>query len=81
MKIYDILAFNCELLHKIELSGARLEDYKYIPLCNDFKVAKERKEKITYIVAILAEKYCVSERQVYSIIARFDKECKSISAS
>ena len=31
--------------------------------------------KMTYIAAILAEKYGVCERQVYLIIDRFEKDC------
>lgn len=33
--------------------------------------------KMTYIVAMLSDKYDVSERQVYSIIDRLGKDCKS----
>ena len=35
--------------------------------------------KMTYIAAVLAEKYGVCERQVYLIIARFEKDCTDIS--
>lgn len=35
--------------------------------------------KMTYIAAVLAEKYGVCERQVYLIIARFEKYCTDIS--
>ena len=36
---------------------------------------KLRHEKMTYIVAVLAERYAMSERQVYNIIARLGKDC------
>lgn len=35
--------------------------------------------KMTYIAAVLAEKYGVCERQVYLIIDRFEKDCTDIS--
>lgn len=36
---------------------------------------KARREKMTYIVAVLAERYAVSERKVYNIIAHLEKDC------
>lgn len=32
-------------------------------------------EKVSYIVVLLAEKYAVSERKVYSLIKRFQNDC------
>jgi len=42
-------------------------------------VSSEGGGKMTYIAAVLAEKYGVCERQVYLIIARFEKDCTDIS--
>ena len=34
---------------------------------------------MTYIVAILAERYDISERKVYGLIKRFQSDCKPLS--
>ena len=45
----------------------------------DYRKLREGGGKMTYIAAVLAEKYGVCERQVYLIIARFEKDCTDIS--
>lgn len=77
MKIYEILSFNRELLRKLLIAGIRPEDCRYIDLYEEYRQHREGGGKITYIVATLAEKYNVSERQVYLIIDRFEKDCKT----
>ncbi len=74
MKYYDILKFNGELLHRLHDAGARSEDYKYIPLYEDYCSMVRSGEKVSYAVFVLAERYNVSERFVYYTISRFEKE-------
>ena len=78
MIVYEILNFNRELLHKISTSGIRLEDYKYVALYSDYIYMRNDGQKVTYIIAFLANKYHFSERKVYSIISHLSKElnCK-----
>ena len=73
MKIYEIRAFNREILDRFERIGIRPDDHKL--LYNDYQAMKARREKMTYIVAVLAERYAVSERKVYDLIARLGKDC------
>jgi len=80
MKIIEILDFNKELLNKIHNAGIRLDDCRYVDLYNEYKTMQSNGEKITYIVAVLAEKYDVSERKVYAIIKRFNENCKPFAA-
>ena len=75
MKIYEIIAFNQEILDRFERIGIRPDDHKYLTLYNDYQAMKFRHEKMTYIVAVLAERYAMSERKVYNIIARLGKDC------
>ena len=35
-----------------------------------------RGEKVSYTVAVLSEKYSVSERKVYALVKRFQSDCK-----
>ena len=75
MKIYEIIAFNREILDRFERIGIRPNDHKLLPLYHDYQAMKDRREKMTYIVAVLAERYAVSERKVYDLIARLGKDC------
>lgn len=82
MKLYEVISFNRELLRRLSSVGIRLDDCKYIDLYEDYRKLREGGGgggKMTYIAAVLAEKYGVCERQVYLIIARFEKDCTDIS--
>lgn len=74
MKVYELLSFNKELLSKIHIAGLKVEDYKYVDLYNEFLCLKKQNEKVTYIVNHLSDKYKISERQVYSIVNRMQKD-------
>lgn len=75
MKIYEIIAFNREILTRLNNFGIRPDDHKHLDLYNDYQAMKAQDEKVTYIVAILAERYAICERKVYDIIGRFGKDC------
>lgn len=77
MKVIDVLRFNRELLEKISRAGIRLDDIRYIDLFSDYMAMKSQGEKITYIVSILAFRYSISERKVYSLIKHLQNDCNS----
>lgn len=77
MTIFEILQFNRELLDRIRNSGIRLEDTEYIDLFVDFNRMVATGDKVTYAVACLATNYNISERKVYSLIKRFQRDCNS----
>lgn len=77
MKVIDVLRFNRELLEKIARAGIRLDDIRYIDLFSDYMDMKSQGEKITYIVSILAFRYSISERKVYSLIKHLQNDCNS----
>ena len=79
MKVIEILNFNKELLNRIHIVGIRLSDYQYIDLYNEYRTLQTQGEKITYIVAVLSEKYSISERKVYDLVKRFNSNCKSFT--
>lgn len=79
MKIIEILKFNRELLKRLHSAGIRLEDTRYIDLYGEYKAMQDRGEKVSYAVALLADKYSVSERKVYSLIKRFQSDCKPVA--
>lgn len=75
MKIIDILKFNRELIKRLRAAGIRLEDEQFVDLYTDYHKLKENGEKVSYIVAVLANRYDISERTVYSLVKRFNSEC------
>lgn len=76
MKVIEILNFNRELLKRLQTAGIRLEDAYYIDLYTDYTRPLEQGEKVSYTVAVLSEKYSVSERKVYALVKRFQSDCK-----
>ena len=75
MKIIDILKFNRELIKKLRTAGIRLEDEQFVDLYADYTIMRRHGEKVSYIVAVLADRYDISERTVYSLVKRFNSEC------
>lgn len=76
MKVFELINFNRELLKKFVEAGIRLDDIRYIDLYFDYANMYRLGEKVSYIVAVLAEKYDVSERKVYALLKRFQSDCK-----
>ena len=76
MKIIEILKFNRELIKRLKDTGIRLEDADYIDLYSEYCKLHTAGEKVSYIVAVLSDRYAVSERKVYSLIKRFQTDCK-----
>lgn len=74
MKVYELLTLHRELLHRIHRAGIRSDDYRYADLCSEYQERLAVGEKVTYIVACLAAKYNVSERQVYNLLDKFGRE-------
>ncbi len=75
MTIFDILKFNRELLDRLRNAGIRLEDAGYIDLFVDFNNMVAAGDKVSSAVAVLADRYNVSERKVYSLIRHFQNDC------
>lgn len=76
MKVFEILNFNREPLNRLREAGIRLCDVEYIDLYNEFRALVADGNKVTYAVAVLAVKYSVSERSVYNVVSRFERDCK-----
>ncbi len=78
MTIFEVLNFNRELLERLRRIGVRLEDTAYIDLFVDFNNMVGAGDKVSYAVAVLADKYGVSERKVYNLIKRFQSSALPI---
>ena len=55
------------------MAGIRLEDEEFVDLYGDYTTLLEQGEKVSYIVAVLSDKYSVSERKVYGLGVKADK--------
>lgn len=75
MQVIEILKLNKGLLNICRNMGIRMDDVRYIELYNDYNRLLEDGEKVSYIVAYLAERYAVSERKVYTLIKRLKADC------
>lgn len=75
MKVFEILNFNRELLDRLRMAGIRLDDVRFVDLFSDYSVMLGEECKVTYIMAVLAKKYCISERKAYSLVRRFKADC------
>ncbi len=74
MKIYELVNFNRELLERIHHAGIRPDDYRYADLYAEYQRLVGSGEKVTYIVSVLSTRYNVSERQVYNLLDKFNRE-------
>lgn len=80
MTAFEILNFNRELLTRMLMMGLKPEDCKYLELYSEFDNMRRNGEKVTYAVSAVSVKYNISERSVYKIIKRLDKDCTGRSA-
>jgi hypothetical protein len=64
----EIIEFNKELLQRLKEAGVKLEDYRYCDLYRDYTEMSrtERNRKVVFLT--LAERYGISDRQVYNIV-------------
>lgn len=79
MKVIEVLNLNKELLKKFQQVGIRLEDVQYVDLYDEYKKMLANGDKVSYIIATLADKYEVSERKVYDLIRRFKADCNLLA--
>lgn len=75
MKVIEVLKLNEGALNICQNAGIRIEDVRYIDLYNDYNNLLAEGEKVSYIVAVLAERYNICERKVYMLIKRLQSDC------
>ena len=74
MKVAEILIFGKEMLETLHRNGSHISDYEYISLYQDYLRMKAEGEKMSYIVAVLKEKYHVCERKIYKVVKMMGRE-------
>lgn len=76
MKVIEILKLGQNIAKALQGSCIKLSDFKYIDLYDEYVSIIGSGAKSTYAVAMLSEKYSISERQVYYLIKKFAQDCK-----
>lgn len=64
----EIIEFNRELLQRLKEAGVKLEDYRYCDLYRDYMEMSRTEPNRKVIFLTLAERYGISDRQVYNIV-------------
>lgn len=75
MKVIELLKLNKSVIYALKHAGIRVDDVRYIDLYADYMTMLNNGEKVSYIVALLSERYSVCERKVYALIKLFKTEC------
>lgn len=75
MTVFELLYFHKDLLRMVSESGLKAGDYRFAGLYDDYLKMESAGDKKTYIVAVLADKYGISERKVYDVLRRLSEEC------
>lgn len=80
MNLYDALKISGQTLQVLAELGYKAGDEQYMPMFRDYAGMSAAGHKKTYIVAVLADRYAVSERTVYNVVKRFSANCNADAA-
>ncbi len=78
MTVFDILNLYQTPFRWMLKSGIHIEDVNYIDLYKDYSRMIAHGDKVAYVVAVLADKYQVSERKVYTLLKRLSHDCEPL---
>ena len=76
MLAIDLVRFCGEILKRLSDADIRLDDYKYVEMCDEYCNLVESGHKKEYAMAIVTEKYGVSESTVRRAVRRLNKAVK-----
>jgi len=74
MKIAELIKVGSSLLNTLAMADVKASDVEYIELYDEYVRLKSEGHKIIYIVASLSDVFDVSERTVYNVVKKFEKE-------
>ena len=77
MKAYKMLFLLRDFMKSMSELGIKMDDYKYIDLCQEYNELVSKGNKREYARAVLSRKYSVSESTVFRIITRMNKSIKT----
>lgn len=76
MTAAELIKINRKGMELMSEADLRTDDYRYVPMYDEYHRMRKDGEKVNYIIAHLAEAYRVSESSVKRIIKRLSKEVK-----
>ena len=71
MKVADFVKINAEMMKLLSRLDIKTSDFKYNDIFAEYEKMSDRGYKVTYIVALLSEKYSISEASIYRMLKRF----------
>ena len=74
MRAYELIRWQRKTLELMNRNKLSPNDVKWIDLYDDYADLTNKCFKMTYIVALLSERYRISEREVYRIVKRLSQE-------
>ena len=77
MEAYKLLFLVKDLAKSMSGIGVKMDDYKYIGLCQEYNDLVSKGEKREYARTLLSKKYSVSESTVFRIISRLNTPIKT----
>lgn len=77
MVVADLLKISCEMLKLLSKYAVKTEDYKHLDLFADYVKMSALGEKTSYIVAVLSDKYKISEATIYRLLRKLRKTIKT----
>ena len=77
MLAIDLVRYCREMLKRLSEADIRLEDYRYVEMCDEYCNLVEGGYKKEYAIAVVTEKYGVSESTVRRAVKRLFKSAKS----
>jgi hypothetical protein len=77
MEAYKMLFLIRDLVKSMSEVGVKMDDYKYIGLCQEYNELIAKGEKREYARAVLSKKFSVSESTVFRIISRLNQTIKT----
>ena len=78
MTVFDVLRLNRSLLTVLAANGITAKDVEHTGVYEDFQKMKAEGEKISYIVAVLTDRYDIGERTIWRIVKRLDQPLEVI---
>ncbi len=80
MTLFEALTISGQTIAALQNLGYKAGDEQYMPMFRDYVRMSSAGHKKTYIVAVLADRYAVSERTVYNVVKRFSADCNGSAA-
>lgn len=73
MTLYELIRANETQLRLLGDAVPKLHLIAYLDLFKEFMQLKNEGYKVSYLAAVLAEKYSITERNFYKIIKKFNE--------